>query len=122
MNLSPIDKVRAYLAIFLVGAFVGSLMVFVFVGIPTDNKDIVTYMVGQLSGMTTMALGLYFSNKIGQDTLDAARSETTGKLADAVVAAATSTPAVQDSQARGAQAAADSAQKTADEYRREGDV
>jgi hypothetical protein len=122
MNLSPIDKVRAYLAIFLVGAFVGSLMVFVFVGIPTDNKDIVTYMVGQLSGMTTMALGLYFSNKIGQDTLDAARSETTNKLADAVVAAASSTPAVQDSQAKGAQAAADSAQKVADEYRREDDV
>ncbi|WP_146049642.1 hypothetical protein [Novosphingobium sp. HII-3] len=87
-TLSPLDRVRNWLAIFLVGSFVGALVVFVFIGIPETNKDIVTYMVGQLSGMTTMALGLYFTNKLGQETLDAKRSETTGKLADAVVSAA----------------------------------
>lgn len=86
--LHTIEKVRNRIAIFLVGAFVGALVVFTFVGIPKDNKDIVTYMVGQLSGMATMALGFYFTNKIGQDAIDAKRSDTTGKLADAVVAVA----------------------------------
>ena len=89
-NRSPIDKiefVRNALAFVLVLAFISALPVFTFKVIPAGNKDIITYMVGQLSGMATMALGFYFTNKIGQDALDAKRAENTGKLADAVVAA-----------------------------------
>ena len=87
---SPSDKiefVRNALAFVLVLAFISVLPVFTYKVIPPDNKDIITYMVGQLSGMATMALGFYFTNKIGQDALDAKRAENTGKLADAVVAA-----------------------------------
>lgn len=89
--LHTIEKVRNRIAIFLVGAFVGALVVFTFVGIPKDNKDIVTYMVGQLSGMATMALGFYFTNKIGQDAIDAKRTDTNGKLAEAVITAVNAT-------------------------------
>lgn len=83
-----VDRTRNQIAFFLVGAFVGALVVFTFRGIPADNKDIITYMVGQLSGMATMALGYYFVNKIGQDQLDATRAESTGKMADAITSVA----------------------------------
>lgn len=92
---AQIERMRNLLAFLLVGAFISCLPVFTFKIIPSENKDIITYMVGQLSGMATMALGFYFVNKVGQDAaeakrvdLDAKRAENTGKLADAVVAAA----------------------------------
>ena len=87
---SPIEKIewmRNLLALLLVGAFVGALVIFSFIGIPLTNKDILIYMVGQLSGMAQVALGFYFINKVGADALDAKRADNTGKLADAVVAA-----------------------------------
>jgi len=82
---SPIDQVefmRNVLAFLLIGAFIGAVGAFTFIAIPTGNKDIVTYMVGQLSGMALTVLGFYFINKVGADALDATRSENTGKLAD----------------------------------------
>lgn len=84
---SPLDQIefmRNLLAFALVGAFIGAMGAFTFFVIPAENKDILTYMVGQLSGMAIMALGFYFVSKVGQDALDATRSENTGKLADAV--------------------------------------
>lgn len=115
--LSSIDKVRNKIAMFLVGSFVGMLVMLLFVSLPESNKDIVTYMVGQLSGMTTTALGLYFAVKIGQEALDSKRDENTGKLADAVVAAANAVPQSTVGAADGAQKAADSAQGVADDLK-----
>ena len=83
-----IDLQRMSLAIFLVTAFVACIMILFFKLVPAENKDLITYMIGQLSGMATMALGFYFVNKAGQDAQDAKRTENTGKMADAVVAAA----------------------------------
>ncbi len=83
-----IDRTRNALAFFLIGAFVGSLVALTFRAIPSENKDLLTYMLGQLSGMALMALGFYFTKGAGQDSLDAARTENTAKLADAVKAAA----------------------------------
>lgn len=57
---------RVHLTFFLVGSFVGSLPLFIFWGMPETSKDIVTYMVGQLSGMATMALGYSFPRE-GKD-------------------------------------------------------
>lgn len=116
-----IDLQRMYLATFLVTAFAACVGALFFKVIPPENKDLLTYMIGQLSGMATMALGFYFVNKAGQDAADAAKSENTGKMADAVVAAA-SGAARQPSPfpadvADGAQAAADAAQETADELK-----
>lgn len=88
-----VDRVRNLISFVLVGSFVGALIDFTLMPVPPSNKDIITYMVGQLSGMALMALGYYFTNKVGQDSLDAKRSETTGKMADAVAAvAASATP------------------------------
>ncbi len=83
-----LDKQRIWLAIALIAAFIGSLLFLLLRTIPLDNKDIIVYMLGQLSGMVSLALGAYFVNKIGQDAQDAKKSDNTGKLADAVVAAA----------------------------------
>lgn len=80
------DRMRNLLAFLLIGAFISVLPVLTFKAIPTDNKEIIVYMIGQLSGMATMALGFYFTNKVGQDQIDAKRIETNAKLVDAVVA------------------------------------
>jgi len=81
------DRVRNILAFVLVAAFVAIIPAAMHFVIPEKNRDLITYMVGQLSGMALMALGFYFTNKAGQDQLDAKRAETSGKIADAVVAA-----------------------------------
>ena len=86
--IEKIEWMRNLLAFLLVGAFIGAAMLFTFRTIPEGNRDILTYMVGQLSGMALTALGFYFVNKVGADALDAKRADNTGKLADAVVAAA----------------------------------
>ncbi len=82
--VQEIERMRNLLAFLLVGAFISCLPVFTLKIIPAENKDIITYMVGQLSGMATMALGFYFVNKVGQDALDATRANNTGKMAEAV--------------------------------------
>lgn len=87
-NAPAVEGFRNWLAFFLVAAFIAVLPLLVFKTIPGDNKEIIVYMIGQLSGMATTAIGFYFVNKAGQDELDAKRTENTGKMADAVVAAA----------------------------------
>lgn len=86
------EIVRNRLAMFLVGSFVLQIPMFALKAIPQDNRELIVYMVGQLSGMALMALGYYFTNKVGQDALDAKRSDNTGKLADAVTKALDATP------------------------------
>lgn len=84
-----IDRTRNGLAFFLIGSFVGSLVALTFRPIPADNKDLLTYMLGQLSGMALMALGYYFTKGAGQDAQDAARTENTAKALDTIKATAT---------------------------------
>lgn len=86
--IEQIELMRNLLAILLVGSFIAAAMLFTFVTIPVDNRDILTYMIGQISGMALTALGFYFVNKVGADALDAKRTENTGKAFDAVAAAA----------------------------------
>lgn len=87
-TIKTLDLQRMWLATGLVCAFCASLLLLFLRGIPEANKDLVTYMVGQLSGMATMALSFYFINKAGQDAADAKKTENTGKMADAITAAA----------------------------------
>ena len=88
-NQRWIDQTRNKLAFFLVGAFIGAVVALTFHAIPSDNKDLLTYMLGQLSGMATVTLGFYFTKGAGQDAQDAARTENTGKALDTIKAAAT---------------------------------
>ena len=82
---NPIDQIewmRNLLAFLLVGAFVSILAALMLVSIPDSNKDITTYMVGQLSGMALTVLGFYFINKVGDDALAAKRADNTGKVVE----------------------------------------
>lgn len=90
--VDQIEQMRNLLAFLLVGAFIGAMGAFTFIAIPAGNKDVITYMVGQLSGMALTVLGFFFINKVGQDALDATRAENTGKLADLATTAITSGP------------------------------
>ena len=103
--MTPVDRFRNLLAFCLIAAFVLTIPALLLREIPPSNKDIITYVLGQLSGMATLALGYYFVNKAGQDALDQKRADNTGKLVDAVAAA----NSAGGSAAAGATAVADAA-------------
>ena len=115
---SPLDKietVRNTLAILLVMSFICTVPLFIFKTIPEANKEIVTYMVGQLSGMALTALGFYFVNKVGQDALDAQKTANTGLALEAITATANAASAPADEAATvAARQNADAAQAEAD--------
>lgn len=90
------ERFKNLLAFSLVGAFIALIPLLIYKTIPDANKDIIVYMVGQLSGMALTALGFYFVNKAGQDALDNKRADNTAKMADAVVAAANAGQPVAD--------------------------
>lgn len=109
------DRFRNLLAFVLVGTFLSCIPLLIFKSIPKSNEQIITYMVGQLSGMALTALGFYFVKQAGQDALDNKRADNTGKLAEAVVAAANGTPPPPaDDKAQGADEVAEAARKKAD--------
>lgn len=87
--IDQIEFMRNLLAFMLVGMFVGAIPALMWKAIPKVNEQLITYMMGQLSGMALMALGFYFVNKVGQDALDAKKTDNTAKALDAIKAAAT---------------------------------
>lgn len=110
------DDFKNLLAFALIGAFISFIPLFVFKSIPSANEQIIVYMVGQLSGMATTALGAYFITRMGQDRIDAQRADTTAKAFDAVTAtaqAASGAPAV----AQAADAVAEAASDKADQIK-----
>jgi hypothetical protein len=82
--IEQIEWMRNLLAFVLVGSFVSFAGVLLWKAIPEKNEQLLSYMLGQISGMALMALGFYFVNKVGQDALDAARTENTGKALEAI--------------------------------------
>ncbi len=99
MNDMPkikIDWFRNALAFFLITAFICMLPLLIYKVVPPNNKEIVVYIIGQLSGMATTCLAFYFTQKAGQDALDAKRADTTAKAFEAVSAAVATNPAVPD--------------------------
>lgn len=119
---SPIDQIefmRNLLAFLLVGAFIGAIGAFTFFTIPAENKEILTYMIGQLSGMALTALGFYFINKVGQDALDATRSANTGKLADLAKTALDASKPADEQIAEAVDETADAAVNKAEELKGE---
>lgn len=87
-TVEQIERTRNLLAFLLVASFISIIPAAMLVVIPEANRDLITYMVGQLSGMALTVLGFYFINKVGADALDAKRADNTNKMADAVIAAA----------------------------------
>ena len=80
---------RDWLAMFLVTAFVATLFYCLRFVLPEQNKDLTTYMLGQLSGFVGTAIALYF----GASQSDEKRAETdrhlTQTLAETAKAVAT---------------------------------
>jgi hypothetical protein len=114
-SADQVEFMRNLLAFLLVGSFIAVVPLFVFKAIPKDSKEVVVYMIGQLSGMATTALGFYFVSKVGQDALDAKRSDNTAKALDAITATAKAGSSNGSAAGEAAQETADAAQEQADE-------
>lgn len=59
MQIANKSFVPALLTCFVVGAFVATLVLLLKFDVPTTNRDIVVYMIGQLSGGFTSALAFW---------------------------------------------------------------
>jgi hypothetical protein len=68
--IDQIEFVRNLLAAVLVGGFVFMIPLFVFKAIPKENEQLITYMLGQLSGMALTALGINLVGDWLRDVLD----------------------------------------------------
>lgn len=55
------DAMQAALALLLVIAFLLAGLALFRWAVPADNRELLTYMLGQLSGMVTTALAFYFA-------------------------------------------------------------
>lgn len=112
------ERMRNLLAFLLVGAFISVIPMAMMFVIPEKNRDLVTYAVGQLSGMALLALGFFFVNKAGQDAADEKRADNTGKALDAMKAVAENTGGATPADAsKAADQVADAAADEADTIR-----
>lgn len=68
MHTAVPSKVPAVLTFVLLGAFVGTLSALFAIGVPVSNRDIVVYMIGQLSGGLTSALAFWLGTTRQSET------------------------------------------------------
>jgi len=71
----------------LVFGFLGAIMVLVWLPVPEANKDLLTYMLGQLSGFAGGVVAYHYTMTAGARELDAKRAETNGKAIDGLKSA-----------------------------------
>lgn len=57
------DIIAGALAFFLTLAFIGSIVMLSWREIPKSNEQLLTYMLGQLSGFVAAAVGVYFARR-----------------------------------------------------------
>lgn len=74
------SKFRDRLGGLLVGGFLSSLILMFFVGVPATNTQIVTYMIGQLSGFAASVVAFHYT----MNSANIRASENTGKALDAI--------------------------------------
>lgn len=72
----------------LVSGFLGALAALFVIPIPAENKELIIYMLGQLSGFAGGIVAYHYTSKAGERELEAKRTENTGKALDAIRAAA----------------------------------
>ena len=69
------DSVRTVIGCFIIGSFTGALVALYCAPIPTDNKDLLTFMLGQLSGFAAAIMSFHFGTSKGSaDKTDALAS------------------------------------------------
>lgn len=64
-HLAHSGLMRGFLAFMLVMAFCTVLAALFLTQVPPDNRETLTYALGQLSGMVTTALAFYFATSQG---------------------------------------------------------
>src|SRR5688572_27271595 len=79
-------NIRDLIGLVLIGSFIGAMGAMFQVAIPEQNKDLLTYMLGQLSGFVAAVVALHYVTKAGEKELDAKRAENTGKALDLATA------------------------------------
>ena len=57
------DIIAGFLAGALVAAFIGAIVMLSWREIPKSNEQLLTYMLGQLSGFVAAAVGVYFARR-----------------------------------------------------------
>jgi hypothetical protein len=73
-----LDLMRGFLAGSILFAFQGALAALMFSEVPEGNRELVIYMVGQLSGFVALGLGFYFqTSKSSQE-----KNEAISRLSD----------------------------------------
>lgn len=75
---------RDVLGALLVGAFIIIIGGLFWQAIPKDNEQLLTYMIGQLSGFVSAVVALHYVTKAGEKELEQQRAENTGKALDAI--------------------------------------
>jgi hypothetical protein len=104
-------NIRDAIGVVLIAAFIGAISALFWKAIPQENADIITYMLGQLSGFVSAVVALHYVQKAGEKELDAARTDNTSKFIDVLQKQQeSSAPPAPDA----GKAAADAAQETAD--------
>lgn len=68
----------------LISGFLGALFALFIVPIPTGNEQIVTYMIGQLSGFAGGIVAYHYTMSAGQKDLDAKRADNTKAAFEAI--------------------------------------
>lgn len=57
------DQLAGALAFILTSAFIGAIVMLSWRSIPSSNEQLLTYMLGQLSGFVAAAVGVYFARR-----------------------------------------------------------
>ena len=79
--------VRDLIGIFLITAFVGAMVALLWKAIPPENEQLLSYMLGQLSGFVAGVVGFWYISKAGEKELEEKRADNTNKALDAIRAA-----------------------------------
>ena len=84
--MNPVPHLRDIFGAALIGAFVGALFVLFWKAIPENNSDVITYMLGQLSGFAAAIVAFHYSTNAQSQRA----TENTGAAFAAIEAAAKS--------------------------------
>ncbi len=72
----------------VVGGFLGALLALFIIPIPVENKELVTYMIGQLSGLASGIVSYHYAST----ALGSKATDNTGAAFRAIEAAVNATP------------------------------
>jgi hypothetical protein len=82
--MERVMSLRDAIGIVILLSFNAVIIVLFFRSIPSDNMQLLVYMLGQLSGFAAAVVALHY----GRDSQDEKKTENTGKAFDAIAATA----------------------------------